>query len=152
MRLESLWVGGGENTLKLLPLGMKIMPVLIILSFLTIGANAQTFRCSLFKNGKFTTTYNGTTAIVDRKGSQQSEYFIRGRDTIRLNFTVKWIDDCNYTLTPDSEAFKKNPRMPKNAVITVKITDPQKTSYTQTATSNFSDKIFISKMELVPNN
>jgi hypothetical protein len=149
----SLWGSGGENNrLFLLLLNMKIILNLITLSFLTTISHAQINSCSLFRNGKFKTTYNGTTAIVDRKGTQQSEYFIRGRDTIRLDFTVKWIDDCIYTLTPDSEAFKKNPKMPKNAVITVKITDPKTNSYTQTATSNFSDKIFISEMILLPNN
>jgi len=63
-----------------------------------------------------------------------------------MSFDVKWLEDCTYTLTPTKESFAKYPRLPKNAIITVKITNTTTNSYTQSSTSNFVDKTIVSEV------
>lgn len=63
-----------------------------------------------------------------------------------MSFNVKWLDNCTYTLGPSEESFKKYPRLPKNALITVHITNTTINSYTQSSTSNFSNKTIVSEV------
>jgi len=101
----------------------------------SIEVFAQSSDCNQFKNGMFKTTYKGITDIIKRSGSDQIEYF-QGSSDKPDHYIVKWLDDCTYTLTPDSSTLAENKDIPRNIVFTVRITNPIKDSYTQTMTDN----------------
>lgn len=79
-------------------------------------------------------TYKGMTIYIDRINDKQSELY--PEKNITLNFRVKWIDACHYTLTPLD--ISKYPGARKDAMIYVAIDSTTSNSYFQTATSNFS--------------
>jgi hypothetical protein len=113
---------------------------------LTLGLHAQSLDCKKFRNGKFKSTFEGRTAIIERLGSIQKEYFINLKDSLKISFNVNWLDNCTYTLTPTKESFEKYPRLPQNALITVKITNTTPNSYTQNSSSNFINKTIVSEV------
>lgn len=132
---------------------MKSFILLITVLFCGLISQAQTVNCAKFRNGKFKTTLpDGKIAIIIRHDTHQQEFVLVGKDTLKVNFTVNWIDDCTYTLTPDKEEFIKYPKLPKNAVMTVKISAVKVNSYMQSSSYNFSNKIYSSEMILLPNN
>ena len=110
---------------------------------------AQTINCKKFKNGTFKMTYLGKNGIVKRKGNIQDEYY-NGEKTPSLSFTVKWIDNCTYTLTPTEATRKLNPEIPKDGVMTVKITKTTTSSYSCSSAFNFNKtKVFNSELTLI---
>jgi len=113
---------------------------------LSLGLYAQSGNCSSFKSGKFTSTYEGRIAIIERNGSIQNEYLTNSKDSLKMSFNINWLDDCTYTLTPTKESYLKYPKLPRNAVITIKILNVSSNSYTQSSTSNFNSKVIISKV------
>lgn len=125
---------------------MKLLLLTLLIFILTLGLHAQSLDCKKFRNGKFKSTLEGRTAIIERSGSIQKEYFINLKDSLKISFDVKWLDDCTYTLTPTKESFEKYPRLPQNALITVKITNTTPNSYTQNSTSNFINKTIVSEV------
>ena len=80
----------------------KILTALIVLSGLT--SCGQDLNCTDFKNGTFMTPgdsifpYQGT---ILRKDGKQIEWSTESTDTTYIN--IKYLDDCNYVLTYDSE-------------------------------------------------
>jgi hypothetical protein len=112
----------------------------LIFLLITFKINAQSLNCENFKNGTFKIIDQGRTTIVKRSGSSQLEYFNGSR--VPTHYTVRWVDDCTYILTPLEDVFKKYKNTPKNAILTNKITRTTKNSYTLISTFNFSTKIF----------
>ncbi|MGN6178327.1 MAG: hypothetical protein ACTHNW_04055 [Mucilaginibacter sp.] len=132
---------------------MKALFTLFAFSLFAFTLHAQSVRCAKFKNGKFKTILsNGSPAIIIRQGKRQFENAIVGKDTIKAEFTINWVDECTYTLAPDSITLKRYPKLPKNYLVTVKMSNIKPNSYTQTSTANISNKIFTSEMVLMPNN
>lgn len=118
---------------------MKNLFILLFFFLASTCLNGQTMDCKKFKEGTFKTLpQDGVpeTTIV-RKGNLQKEKTQGKKGSSEL--TVKWIDDCTYTLTPTEKTLKKSPALPKNMVLTVTITEVREHSYLQTTTSNFSD-------------
>lgn len=102
------------------------------------NCNGQKLECQKFANGSFKIVDSETgTSFITRYGTRQSE-ITEGRKDSTI-FTVTWIDDCTYTLTPTEETLKKYPSLPNNAVLTVTIIETKDKSYIQSSTSNFYD-------------
>ncbi len=107
------------------------------------GLFGQTPDCSKFKNGTFLLVgYDEKNYRIVRNGKHQTESF----KDLTFEFTVKWIDDCTYTVTPTKETIEQNPDFPKDGFITVKITEVKENSYIQSSTSNFSEEVLKSEM------
>ncbi|TYZ14520.1 hypothetical protein FY528_01980 [Hymenobacter lutimineralis] len=125
------------------------MKGVLILSFFFIcfcsnSALGQRTDCHNFRNGKFKLTDRGNTTIITRSGGEQTE--VHNNSTKPTSYKVKWLDDCTYVLIPNQDVFDKYPNMPKDAMLTVRISSTTDSSYTQTSTSNFSELVFTSKM------
>jgi hypothetical protein len=129
---------------------MKFFLLQILMSVAFFKAFAQAPDCAKFKNGKFKTIVNGQTSIIERLGSVQNEYLINLKDTLKITFDVKWIDDCSYTLKPVEAWLATHPRVPKSAFTTVKIIATSSNSYTQTSSSNFTSQTMTSEMFKLP--
>lgn len=115
-----------------------IMSVLICFSTVTF---AQTNECKKFRNGKFKIVDEEVgNSIIIRKGSKQIEY---GEDSqVKLEFKVKWIDDCTYTL--ELKKVLENPyniELPVGMILTVEIIETKENSYLQRSTSNLFDMV-----------
>ena len=105
----------------------------------------QKLECQNFANGSFKIVDSKTgTSFITRYGTRQSE-ITEGRKDSTI-FTVTWIDDCTYILTPTEETRKKYPSLPNNAILTVEIIETKDKSYIQTSTSNFYDIKVISEL------
>jgi hypothetical protein len=109
-----------------------------LLLFVTFKSVGQNLDCKKFREGKFKIVdlMAGTT-IVERKGSKQTEYAVNSR--MRLEFKVKWIDDCTYTLklkkiteNPDNVQWS---RKVKKTKVIVKIVETKENSYVMKAYS-----------------
>jgi hypothetical protein len=114
----------------------RITGFIVLILLLSITVQAQSPNCKAFRNGIFTSIFEGNTDSIKREGALQLEYFNGAKDPDR--FFVKWLDDCTYTLTPYPEVFEKNKNLPANVVFTVKILNTTKNSYTQTTSINVS--------------
>jgi len=125
----------------------KLVALLFFSASFYACANAQEVNCKKFRNGTFKMTYEGKKGIIERKGTQQDEY-LNGSGTPTFSFTVKWLNDCTYTLEPTALTRKKYPDMPKDATMTVKIVKTTANSYSYTATYNF-DRKKVYRAELV---
>ena len=125
---------------------MKVCFLTFFILLSTFQLQAQSASCSNFKNGKFKSTVGGRTVIIERNGSYQKEYLIDVEDSLKMSFNVNWLDDCTYTLTPTKEAYQKYPKLPKNALITVRMTNVTLNGYTQSSTSNFVNKTIVGKV------
>jgi len=125
---------------------MKFLLSVVLLTAISLSLSAQKSACSKFKNGKFKNTYNGHTAVIVRSDAYQTEYIINQKDSLKMVFNVKWVDDCSYTLTPTQQTLAQYTKIPKNALITVKMSNVTDSSYTETSTSNFVAKTIVSEM------
>lgn len=121
---------------------MQVIRTLLFLMILStaIKANAQDLACKDFRNGTFKSTNEGLSIIIKREGNLQEEY-LDGSKTPAMSFSIKWIDDCTYTLAFDTKVLEKNKAIPKDALLTVKITKTTADSYTYSCSSNFSDLV-----------
>lgn len=113
----------------------KVLFIIVLLQ--SIGAVAQKAPtdCKRFRNGTFKMTYMGKETRIVRKGNQQLQYFDNNKTPIA--FTVKWLDECTFTLTP-GKGEVNHPGVPPNAVLTMHITKTSPNSYTQITTANFT--------------
>ena len=120
---------------------MKPLICLILFILSSSCLIGQEMDCKKFKEGTFKTIQgNGfPETTIRRKGNIQKEKTQGKKGTSEL--TVKWIDDCTYTLTPTEKTLKKSPTLPKNMVLTVKITEVKEHSYIQTTSCNVFDLI-----------
>lgn len=109
------------------------------LLFLVTIAKAQQLDCKKFKNGTFKMTYDGKNGIIRRYQNVQEEY-LNGDGKPTMVFTVKWLNDCTYTLTPTADTRKSIPSIPKDAVMTVNITKTTSTTYSYSATYSWDKK------------
>jgi hypothetical protein len=108
--------------------------LLFILSCIDVQGQLD---CKRFHNGTFKIVSEQGTSIVKRKGRKQTETAEGAKDIYTL--IVNWIDDCTYTLRPTRKTRKKDPGLPKNAMLTVHIIEVRENSYIQTTTANFAD-------------
>lgn len=78
---------------------MKIT-FLTLLAILPVLSRAQNWDCSRFKNGSYSIfdPLSGKTTLIYRYGNRQIE--TDSANTYRILLKVKWIDACNYELTP----------------------------------------------------
>jgi len=125
---------------------MRLSALTLLLTTISLSLFAQTSNCSKFKTGKFKSTYNGHVAEFDRSENYQTEYDLNRKDSLKVVFKVEWVDDCTYTLAPTSQTLAKFPKIPKNTLITVKMSNVTDTSYTQTSTSNLVNKTIVSEV------
>lgn len=114
-----------------------LIPLLFLTSIITVFA--QDMDCKKFRDGTFIIPKTDTSpkSTLIRKGNIQIET-LEGDDKA-LEFIVKWIDDCTYTLTPTKESQKYFPDLPKDAVLTVQIIETKENSYVQVSRMNFID-------------
>jgi hypothetical protein len=108
------------------------------------GLLAQNLDCAAFRNGNFILEdlKNGNTMISRSRNTQieTMEYL-----QLKIEFKVKWLDDCTYTLKV--KRVLENPRniaVPTDMVVKVKILETTKDSYTQQSSSKGLDKTFTS--------
>jgi hypothetical protein len=120
--------------------------VVVCLSFIAT-AHAQVKDCSKFKTGTFKMITEEGTFILKRTDSLQVESKIG--EKIEMEFLVKWVDSCTYTLFPTKKTFKKFPDLPKDGLLTVTIIETKPKSYVQTTTSNFADFKFTYEITLI---
>jgi hypothetical protein len=117
---------------------MKNSLFALVIFFLGCAPHPKPANCAAFRNGRFKSKYAGHRYIIERSGLNQKEYFIDAKDSLISFVTIKWLDDCTYTLTPTKETLKRS-KLPANAMITVTITNTTSNSYTQMSTSNYID-------------
>ncbi|WP_298144058.1 hypothetical protein [Flavobacterium sp.] len=120
---------------------MKNLIVLALICFSTV-VFGQTNECKKFRNGKFKIVDEEVgNSIITRKGSKQIEF---GEESgLKLEFKVKWIDDCTYTL--ELKKVLENPNnieFPVGMILTVEIIETKENSYVQKSTSNLFDLVF----------
>lgn len=82
-----------------------LFALLILLSFSQISG-AQEKNCKKYQNGvfKLVDTENNVTYLIERNGKKQFEQIV-GKD-LKIEFEVKWINDCTYTLHPTKESIE----------------------------------------------
>jgi hypothetical protein len=116
---------------------MRLVPLFLFGLFLLgfVQANAQTLDCKKFRTGEFKMNYMGKSTRIIRTATRQTQYF----DTVKkpIEFAVKWVDDCTFTLTLLKQ-LKGHPEIPEKAMMTMKIVHTGPNSYTQITTANFT--------------
>ncbi|UKN02721.1 hypothetical protein K6119_04230 [Paracrocinitomix mangrovi] len=119
---------------------MKIL-VYSLLIITNSYAFSQDLNCSRFKNGKF--RYEDEKAgvtIIERKGSNQIEY--GSHAGLKIEFKVKWLDDCTYTLKVKKVI--ENPMnitISNDLILTVEIIETKDNSYVQKTSSNLWETV-----------
>lgn len=113
---------------------------------MSYAIKAQSPDCKKFRNGSFKMESNGITSFIERKGKRQSEKSPARAGT--YHFKVRWINKCTYTLVPTKGTMKETlfRDLPKNAMLTITITEVKENSYIQTSTANFTDMILTSEV------
>ncbi|ARS40240.1 hypothetical protein CA265_11490 [Sphingobacteriaceae bacterium GW460-11-11-14-LB5] len=107
-------------------------------------ASAQSVNCRKMREGVFKMVTRGIPTTIKRYKNYQLEYF--NNATKPITFKIQWIDDCTYTLKPDASAFLKYPQIPRNALITVRITKTYENGYTMKTTANFNNKTMVGEV------
>ncbi|MEH0153185.1 hypothetical protein V6R21_03505 [Limibacter armeniacum] len=124
---------------------MKNLIALVLICFSTVTFG-QTIECKKFKNGKFKIVDAEIgNSIITRKGSKQIEHGEGSQ--LKLEFKVKWIDDCTYTL--ELKKVLENPKnieLPEGMILTIEIIETKENSYIQKTTSNLYDKVLESEL------
>jgi hypothetical protein len=120
---------------------MQIMKITIACLFFLFGFNAwsQKPNCQKFRDGHFVLEdqANGNTYIT-RKGKSQIE--LQDYTKLKMEFTVKWLDDCTYSLKVKKVI--ENPRnlkIPTDLVVLVKILETTEKTYIQQSSSKGID-------------
>ena len=115
----------------------KIGLGLAVVLGMAVNGYGQIPGCAVFRNGKFKMTYQGKETIIIRKGNKQLQYFDKAKQP--TVYTVKWVNDCTFTLTPDDKKrVAKLKNVPLTAVLTQQIIKASKKSYTQLTSANFT--------------
>jgi hypothetical protein len=126
-------------------MNMKNLIVLVLICFSTV-AFGQTNECKQYKNGKFKIVDPEVgNSIITRKGSKQIEYGERSK--LKLEFKVKWVNDCTYTL--ELKKVLENPNeieLPEGMILTIEIIETKENSYIQRSTSNLYDMVLESEL------
>lgn len=96
----------------------------------------QKLECRRYENGKFKIIDPEVgNSIIERNDSTQIEY---GEDSkLKLEFDVKWINDCTYTL--ELSRVIENPeniQLPEGMILTIRILETKQNSYVQETSSN----------------
>ena len=121
----------------------------LLLSLFALACN-QPLDCKQFRNGTFNIVVKDYVSTVVRNGDQQIELAKRNineRDTIeRDTFKVKWINDCQYTLTPTQDCIKRNHIPRPDAVTTVDIVNTSGNRCLINVSYNFSRTVLEGRM------
>lgn len=103
------------------------------------NAKAQAPDCKKFRNGTFKMTFEGKKGLIRRTGNIQEE-FLNGDGKPTMTFTVNWLNDCTYTLTPTPATRKAYKDIPDNGIMRVIIIKTTVNSYTYSATYSWDKK------------
>lgn len=117
-----------------------------ILLIISTAAFGQTIDCKDFKNGKFKIADPELgDFFVERKGRKQIEYAERHK--LKLEFRVKWLNDCTYTL--ELKKVLENPEsieLTEGLILTIEILETKEKSYVQRTSSNLYEQVLVSEM------
>ena len=116
--------------------------IVLICCLSTIVSQAQTLDCQSFRDGTFELMSDyGRVYIIERKGDTQIEHDIT--DDYKIEFKVKWLDDCTYQLSFVKVLFNpKNLDFGQNSkIVTVKILETKANSYLQETSMEGADLI-----------
>ncbi len=115
-----------------------IVVILICISTVLVG---QEVDCKKFKDGKFKIVdADRGDSIIERYGSRQIEYGDASK--LKLEFKVKWLDDCSYTL--ELKRVIENPNeipLPDNMILTIEIVKTSENSFTMVSSSNLYEMV-----------
>jgi hypothetical protein len=124
---------------------MKQLWLLLLLAGAARPAAAQQPACKAMRTGIFQlTSPNGVTARIIRSASRQTEQMSNSK--LQTDYSVEWLDECTYVLTPRPSFFDKYPLAPRGARLTVHITKVTGNRYTAESTFNFSPDIIRSEL------
>lgn len=84
-------------------------------------------------------TFEGKNGLIKRAGNVQEEY-LNGDGKPTMTFTVNWLSDCEYTLTPTAATRKAFPDIPKDGTMTVNIFKTTANTYTYRAIYSWDKK------------
>ena len=119
---------------------MKNIFLLLLITILTaMHLNGQELNCSDFLNGHYIIPrdYPAPQWTIIRLDSLQKE--VGTGDTDTVEFHVKWIDECIYTLTPVDEKILFDSGIPPNSTLQVEILETGKNKYYKKSTFSFSE-------------
>lgn len=126
-------------------MNMKNLIVLVLICFSTVAFGHMN-ECKQYKNGKFKIVDPEVgNSIITRKWSKQIEYGERSK--LKLEFKVKWVNDCTYTL--ELKKVLENPNeieLPEGMILTIEIIETKENSYIQRSTSNLYDMVLESEL------
>lgn len=114
--------------------------LLMITGVLPVFASfSQAKDCRRYHNGTFTDVNEetGITTLIERNADLQTETTDGGKT--KAVFSLKWINDCSFTLRPTGPTLSKHPDWPKDAVFTIEITETGEDGYKQVSSSSFAD-------------
>jgi len=114
----------------------------LILSLWVLLLNDPIKRCNNFHRGNFVyakSEYKGV--VIHRFANEQVEQV---GDTLKIFFSIKWLDDCNYILVPNKVFYKSVENVLPKDTILVHITEVlSDTSYRYTAIANTVETKYI---------
>ena len=127
--------------------------ILLLTTLVCFSISGQKLTCKDLKNGVFTIFGDSTktqTTII-RKGNSQTEK--HNESSTPLQFKVKWVNECTYTLIPSKETLKqfKESELPDIGVLTVTILEIRDNSYIQSSTSSVYNFVYTSEMFFTKN-
>ncbi|WP_462231614.1 hypothetical protein [Mucilaginibacter sp.] len=94
-------------------------------------------------------TFQGKKTTIIRKGNKQLQYYDGAKTP--TEYTVKWVDGCTFTLTPQKAFVQKLKGVPPTAVLTEKIIKTSKHSYTQFTSANFTKRTITTEIKKIDN-
>jgi hypothetical protein len=110
---------------------MRLKTTFFTLLLLPVFGYSQNVSCSKFREGTFRLTDPTTkkVCIITRKNDIQTE---KMEDAAEIyDFTIKWLDDCTYTINPTPATAARKQDILKAGTMTVKIIKVTDSSYTQ---------------------
>jgi len=100
------------------------------------GPEPEVLDCKKLRTGKFRSLIDGKTTIMERTPTTETDYL--DGNVVSAIYTVKWLNDCTYTLTPTEQTVKLHPEIRKGAVFTVEIVLKNTNSYTTVVSANYT--------------
>lgn len=115
----------------------------LLLLFFTLQLSGQVRDCSQFKNGTFFLLgQDSTSYVIKRQGNTQSE--TAGNST--MEFKIKWISNCSYTLEPTKKTIKDFPGLKNAGTISTEIIEVKENSYVFRTVSDMFNNVVTGEM------
>lgn len=125
---------------------MRKLVILNIFFLYFLSDCSQKDNCKEFKTGEFEIDSEVGRFIITRYENRQIEY--NEQLGLEIEFTIEWINDCSYKLTPVKILQnKKDFNYPMDLILTVEILETSKDSYLQRSSSNISDLVHESRIK-----